>query len=406
MSSLPHQAIDSSDVSYSDKPGGGSYKLRPGVGPILLNVASWWREQFSRPRAQLAGMWVTSLDAHQRPPQWLERKDVTVLGYRKTKQDRDDTWYENKYAKELAISEAFMEKKAMEKAVAQHDFLGSLRWIGQKFGIAEPTMEDPRAVKEKALEVYETRLVEAQKEQQRKVRDWKDFMLEVIETDKPLYRVIGKHRRRVDCYGFDDFLDNAPGVLWLAFKIGAVIGAWVGGLRALNVLNVDAHFMQVSGIGILTFMNVSVATGLCKWVGNIVICAAFFLFGDRSVTAARSLWLPENVKPERTVLNYTVGCSLAYSAVGILPYWILNDVKMGLRFALSGAALGAVVGTGLGFGFSNLLALNLKRLYFSQEQFCSYKALMAYQREYVAAEMVRLKKEEKAKYAAYQTYAD
>src|SRR3989338_9638041 len=98
---------------------------------------------------------------------------------------------------------------------------------------------------------YESLMKAERIEREEKSKDWKTFMMEAYETDKPLASIVAKYRNVYDVYGLDEYLDNGSSFLWLMFKIGCFLGIGHGGFRAIRLLHVDAHFLQVSGIGVL-----------------------------------------------------------------------------------------------------------------------------------------------------------
>jgi hypothetical protein len=160
-------------------------------------------------------------------------------------------------------------------------------------------------------------------------------------------------------------------------------------------MHVDASFLKASGIGVLTFANVSMFAGIAKWAGNMTMACGMFLLGDRAVRQVKRLTMPNGAEPTRTPVNYAAGMSLSFGVVGILPWWVLNDAAMGARLAVSSGIVGGCFGYGVGLAMQKLIALNLSRLDYTPSQFRAYQAIMKREKAHVESEMSRLKKEKR-----------
>jgi hypothetical protein len=385
--------------SASSQAGGGAFALRPNFGSLFSGAMDWFSEAQSRPNEKVTGTVVMdNIDKQFRPPRWMEDKDIDILGrvIDKAKTDHGadgSTWWKKKYERELAIGEMRYNQKREDDVMEMHDMIGTYRSVMRSLGRWDG--DRTRAEQhEQVTQQYEARRAAAHEEDEQRRMDWETFVA-ALESDKPLLSVAQQYRNVYDCFGIDDFLDNAPSVLWLAFKIGTFVGIAHGGGRAMKALHIDAHFMKASGIGVMTFTNVSIIAGLVKWAGNTTMCAAMFIAGDRAVRQLKRLTMPSGVEPHRTPANYAAGLSLSFGVVGILPWWLLNDSVMGLRLAASGMVLGSGIGYAAGMGLQHLIALNLNRLDYTPSQFRSYQALMKRESKRVDAEVVRLKKQQR-----------
>jgi hypothetical protein len=375
----------------TDNPGGTAVVRRPGLAAHMKEGWNYYNEMGKRDSENLLGVsMVDTIDSIQRPPKWIERKDRTVLGYPVLPDDRDSNYWENKYARELAIGEMRFEKKKENFMLEQHDVIGTYRTVMRYFGLMKPEAT-PDELTEEAEKKFEDRVKEAQEEERKKKLDWNAFVA-ALESDKPLLAVARDYRNVYDCYGLDECLDASASMLWLSFRVGAFIGLCQGGFRAVKVMHVDTSFLKASGIGVMTFANVSMLAGVGKWAGNLTMACAMFLIGDRAVRQAKRLTMPEGAEPQRTPVNYAVGLGMSFGVAGILPWWVLNDAAMGARLAVSSSVVGGALGYVMGLGIQRLIALNLARLDYSPPQFRAYQALMKREKAYVESESARLKR--------------
>lgn len=106
--------------------------------------------------------------------------------------------------------------------------------------------------------------------------------------------------------------------------------------------------------------------------------------------------LQEKEAVKRSPINYCVGMSCAFGVAGLLPYWMLGDVALGLRYTAAGASVGGVLGWTVGMLINNLVAINLGRLDFTQHQFRSYQSLLKVEKLALEQEVERRKKLDEA----------
>jgi len=370
--------------------------MRPGAAARAREGWRWLREGEERDDESLLGVvWADSVDGQTRPPKWLERKDRTILGQPVLPTDWDENYWEVKYAKELHIGAERFEKKKYEWEMEQHDMIGTYRNIMRQLGWWKYDKTSEQLTKEATAE-YEKRIAIARSDETQKKLDWNNFVA-ALESDKPLITVAKDYRNVYDCYGVDDCLDSAPSMLWITAKVGAFIGLFQGGFRAVKVMQVDAAFLNASGMGVLSFVNVAVLAGMMKWGGNLFMACGAFLIGDRLVREAKRFSLPPSVEPVRSPANYAVGLAGSFSLAGVLPWWLLNDKAMAARLAVSSGIVGAGFGYCVGLGMQRLIALNLNRLEYNPSQFRAYQGLMKREKAYVEDEKLRMKKIQRAK---------
>jgi hypothetical protein len=379
-------------IAPSNNPGGGGVFLQPGTGAALSSIWGYFAEFYSRKHGMDTGYFVVgSMDKQHDPPLWMEDKDKTIDGIQIDKSMRGESWWEKRYARELAIGELRMKHKDNDFTLEQHDVVGAWRQFMRWAGYYPEALKNEDYLKQGEAE-YEAQMRAEKIEREEKSRDWKSFMMEAYETDKPLATLVAQYRNVYDVYGLDEYLDGGAAFMWLMFKIGCFLGVGQGGWRALKLLHVDAHFLQVSGIGVLAFINTSILAGCIKWAGNTALCSAMFLLGDRAVWMAKGTYhklimkTPGYTEPQRTPINYAVGLAGSFGVAGILPWWMLGDFKLGIRYTSAAASLGLCVGYAAGLAINNMIALNLGRLDFTNNQFRSYKSMLkvekiAYQNE-------------------------
>lgn len=379
----------------SDNPGGAMVAQRPGFAARASAGLEWWADLKNRESENTMGIQMAdSVDGHHRPPNWIEHKDRTILGYPVMPSDRDENYWEVRYAKELYIGEERFEKKKQKFQLEQHDVVGTIYQIAKAVGI-DVGEKTNKQLTEDAEKAYEAKMRQVRTDEKKKQLDWNAFVT-ALESDKPLLTVAKDYRNVVDCYGIDECLDNTLGMLWLAFKIGGLVGIAQGGFRSVRALHVDAAFLKATGVGVLTFANVSIFAGFAKWAGNLTVACGMFLLGDRMVREAKRYTLPEQVEPLRTPINYSVGLAGSFGVVGIMPWWILNDKAMGIRLGASSAIVGAAFGYAIGLGMQQLIALNLGRLDYTPSQFRAYQALMKRERTNVEDELQRMRRLQRA----------
>ncbi|KPA79258.1 putative mitochondrial hypothetical protein [Leptomonas pyrrhocoris] len=211
-------------------------------------------------------------------------------------------------------------------------------------------------------------------------------LMESVETGKPLTKVVNEYRPRVDFYGLDAFLDATPSFVWFSMKCGIAIGLFQGTVKAVQAVNVDVQFLKASGVGVLSILNMSVFASVVKWGGNTTLFAIAFCMGDRLMKRIKQHTLPPHDAQHRSTANYVLGLSFSGAMVGVLPWWVLNDVGLALRMATSGLAVGGALGLMVGLSVDKLVALNTSRLDATNRQLRRYEALMHRQREWVEEE--------------------
>lgn len=378
-------------IAPSNNPGGGGVFLQPGVGPAMGSIFGYFKEFYSRKHGMDVGYWVTGgMDKQHDPPMWMEDKNKAIDGATIDASQRGTTWWENKYARELTIGELRMKHKDNDFVLEQHDVVGAWRSFMRYMGYYPEALQNEDYQRQGELE-YERHMHAEKVEREEKSKDWKAFMQEAYETDKPLATIVAKYRNVYDVYGVDEYLDGYAAFMWLMFKIGCFLGVGHGGWRALKLLHVDAHFLQVSGIGVLAFINTSILASCIKWAGNTGLCAGMFLLGDRAVWLGKKTLSPSQ-DAKRTPVNYAVGLGCSFGVAGILPWWMLGDVKLGVRYTAASASLGCFVGYFAGLAINNLVALNLGRLKYTDHQFRSYKAMLKVEKLAFDGEVERRKK--------------
>lgn len=211
-------------------------------------------------------------------------------------------------------------------------------------------------------------------------------LVESIETGRPLTKVANEYRPRVDFYGLDPFLDSAPSFIWFSTKCGIAIGLFQGTVKAVQAVNVDVQFLKASGVGVLSILNMSVFASVVKWGGNTTIFAMAFCVGDRLMRRIKRYTLPPHDAECRSTSNYVMGLSFSGATVGVLPWWVLNDVGLAVRMAASGLVVGGALGLMVGLSLNQLIALNTSRLDATNRQLRRYEALMRREREWAEQE--------------------
>jgi hypothetical protein len=211
-------------------------------------------------------------------------------------------------------------------------------------------------------------------------------LMESAETGKPLTKVVNEYRPRVDFYGLDPFLDSAPSLVWFSAKCGIAIGLFQGTVKAVQAVNVDVQFLKASGVGVLSILNMSVFASVVKWGGNTTIFAIAFCTGDRLMRRIKRHTLPRHDAECRSTSNYVMGLAFSGATVGVLPWWVLNDVGLAARMAATGLAVGGALGLMVGLSLNQLIALNTSRLDATNRQLRRYEALMRREREWAEQE--------------------
>lgn len=425
-----------------DSAGGGEVIVEGTPSGYLKDMFSYFRDEGTR-RNDGYSMAVGP-DAHHRPPAWMEDKNVAIDGTVITESElrASPGHWMNKYKRELDVGEAIVEVKKQKRFEQEHDVLGSVAWFRRKLGFAVPLDEEyakqsvearyriqedleksfqgkpsdqktpqaaasstasgnrrgvssantaphPQSTSSKSDLLFDDEALEAAAMAEHKKRTlgtaWK-VLMESVETGKPLAKVAQEYRPRVDFYGIDPFLDSAPSLIWFSTKCGIAIGLFQGTVRALQAINVDVQFLKASGVGVLSILNMSVFASVVKWGGNTAVFAAAFCAGDRLARAVKRRTLPPHDAEQRSTANYVAGLALSGASVGVLPWWVLNDVQLAVRLAMSGVFVGGVLGLVVGVTMQRLVALNVSRLDATNRQLRRYEALMRREREWVEME--------------------
>jgi hypothetical protein len=372
-------------TSNSETPGTSIFEYQASTFGNARATADFFGIHFSRPNPKTTGYFIASSPDHQsRPPVWMESKDVAIDGSPLSVEEKGSNWFEHKYAKEFYVAEMLDIHRAHEDYYVKHDIPGVYRKFMQRFGFWEPSLTKEQ-IQERVEKKYEASggkplndgmpIPSAEK----KALDWNAFV-GALEGDKPLILVAQQYRNVHDVYGLDEFLNYSASVLWISFKLGAFIGIMHGGARALRAMHADASYTQAAGLSALGFFNVTVGASFLKWGGNTTICAAGFLLGDRMTTSVKKLTLPEEDWGVRTPINYSVGMGFAFSTVGIMPWWLLNEARMGMRLAVTGMFVGSIVGYGVGRFLDLLVAANLSKVKYTPAEWRHYTALMKRER--------------------------
>ena len=471
----------------SEKPGGTAIHVRPGIGAALNDAYSYVRECATR-EDTLGYRFNQGLDKHQLPPNWMQSKDLTIAGSVLTEEEKGDSWYENRYKKEFMMAQAHMDARHEQDMLEKNDVFQVAQSIFKFLRLYDDS-EKKKPLEERGRKLLREKIAKESEDKERRLMDWQTF-LECLESDKPFLTVSRQYRNTFDAYGLDEFLDSSIAVLWMSLKIGCGIGLVHGSFRGLKAVHTDATFLKASGMGAMSFFNVSVIAGVSKWGGNMVGAAGMFILGDRAVTFCRrrasqggASWrrwsrrwsvakqtatsttgsttasppqatasspsgvakamassqqkatmttvntreenvnsggdeaprhvdahvegapvaidselkasLVQRQRTARTPVNYAVGLGLSFASVGIMPWWILNNVGVAVRMGISGFALGGCLGYSVGYGLNRLFALNLERLAFTPGQYTAYCALMQRERRRVDNEVARLVDEQR-----------
>ncbi|CCW62604.1 unnamed protein product [Phytomonas sp. EM1] len=378
--------------------GGGEVVAHGNMFGILQDIFKFFFDEYKR--TDVSATMFIGPDAHTRPPEWLENKNTNIDGStvsEKSIESNPNHW-RTKYRKELDIAEAIEEARKQARMESRHDILASIRWVRRKLGYSVPL--DELHSKERVEAQYRQEeeasprgvIVEGPKEGRPAGSTWKALM-QSAGSGKPLAKVAKEYRPRIDFYGLDPFLDSSPSLIWFSTKCGIAIGLVQGSLRAFQTINVDLEFLRASGVGVLSILNMSVLAGVIKWGGNTCILSAAFCVGDRLARSVKRRLLPAHDAEQRSPFNYVVGLAFSGSTVGIMPWWVLNDVKLAARLAMSGVFLGGVLGLGVGLVLQRLVALNISRLDATNRQLRRYEALMLRERKWLEQEYQKHKSE-------------
>ena len=312
-----------------------------------------------------------------RPPIWMELKDVAIDGSKLTPEAlRDPNLWDRKYRKEMHIAHLIAEGKKQKRAEEMNDIWGLAMSMRRWAGLEGAVPVTPAAV-EPAAQIALTREQKREKAQDQPSVSWSRFV-NAVESGKPLARTsTEQYRSRIDFYGVDQFLDSPVSLAWLSIKAGAMFGMCQGFLRTLKIVTVDAQYLKASGLGLVAVMNVSIIAAAMKWAGNLCGASLAFCVGDQAVSTMKYAVLDPRDARGRTVANYTVGMSCAFACSGVLPWWVLNDVRLATRYAISGAFVGSFVGALTGMTLERMIAANLARLDASPRELRRFEALMA-----------------------------
>ncbi|KPI89186.1 hypothetical protein ABL78_1678 [Leptomonas seymouri] len=426
--------------------GGGEAFSEGTLGGYLRSARQFFQEERQRPSLQ--STMIIGPDFHTRHPQWMEDKMVAIDGSPLNDLERKDSkHWSNKYRKELDVAEAVQEVKRQRRFEAENDMIGLFARARRYFGFSMPLDEEyaTRHVEARYTLEEEARWLqehagaepEASKaagnanaanrgespspssspqdhpvgalprgesplltELQQRPRSqggqekkklgflgapWQ-ALIESVETGKPLTKVVNEYRPRVDFYSIDPFLDSAPSFVWFSTKCGIAIGLFQGTVKAVQAVNVDVQFLKASGVGVLSILNMSVFANVVKWGGNTTLFAIAFCMGDRLMKWIKHHTLPPHDAQCRSTSNYVLGLSFSGATVGVLPWWVLNDVGLALRMATSGLVIGGALGLMVGLSINRLIALNTARLDVTNRQLRRYEALMRRGREWAEQE--------------------
>lgn len=407
--------------------GGGEVSYDLSFSGLWSSVVSFMRDEHNRPNPD--GLIISGPDTHYRPPVWFEYKNVAIDGTPLPDEPLKGTWRE-RYRKELDIGEAIAVVKSQRVVERKHDVIGAVAWLRRTLGMAPPLDEEfaKSAVEERHRREAEFAALSGDGQQQQNDSGegvagtgsgghkrgvlldsggggargdgnavpgvhtaWKALMT-TAETGKPLAKVAQAYRPRVEFYSLDPFLDSAPSLIWFSAKCGMAIGLVLGTVKAIQAVNVDVQFLKASGVGVLSILNMSVFASTVKWGGNMTLFAAAFCIGDRLVRAVKRRVLPPADADVRTTGNYVVGLGCSGATVGIMPWWVLSDVRLAGRLAASGFFVGGILGLMVGWTMNRVVSLNLARLDATDRQLRRYEALLLRERAWVAMEKEELQK--------------
>ncbi|CCW65961.1 unnamed protein product [Phytomonas sp. Hart1] len=382
----PYYSAGGGEIYYSGTPFG-----------MLQSIFDFLIEE--NKRVDYSSSAFVGLDAHTRSPLWMEHKNTHIDGTIVPDESiaADPKHWRTKYRKELDIAEAIEEARKQARFESKNDFFAVWGWVRRRFNFSTPPEGAQPTVKVEAPPSAETKkelplgvLVEKSTGSEGSV--WRALM-HSVESGKPLAKAAKEYRPRISFYGLDPFLDSSYSLIWFSVKCGVGIGLLQGTMRAVQTIDADIAFLKASGLGVLSILNMSVFAGVVKWSGNMGVLAAAFCIGDRLARGVKRRLLPSHDAERRSQFNYMVGLALSGSTVGIMPWWILNDVKLAGRLAISGAFLGGVLGMGVGLVIQRLVALNISKLDATNRQLRCYEAFIMRQHKWLEQEYQKHKYE-------------
>lgn len=330
---------------------------------------SWGLEKRRRGKSEITVG--GSPDKQWAPPQWMTDKNVAIDGSTIQAKDRGPEYFQNRYAKELVIAEAERRRRITgdtERVLG----VSGLRSMLSALGLVSPHLskeETQNSTNETAEEPRYFSRVE------KKALTW-NALVEAIEGDRSLVQVAGQFRNTFDCYGIDRFLDSAVSVIWSCTLAGVCVGMTNGTIRVARAIQVDRAFMMASGVSTLSLFLTVVTGSSIKWGCNFLGCSSAFVVGDRMATFAKSFVLPAHDARLRTPVNYSAGLACSFGALGILPWWVLGQGALGLKFFGTGVVVGGLLGIVVGRSLHQLAALNVARLNCSARELRRYEALL------------------------------
>jgi hypothetical protein len=368
----------------SSNAGGSSYLSEQNFFKNVANIAGFFREYGDREEASYFN--TRGMDYQHKPPNWMEHKDVAVDGTPLSREERRDrSYWERVYEKELAVGAAIAKTRQQQRFEALHSVTGSWNALLRRWKLAEP-LSEKQAVRAALNDLNEQEVEEniisgvVDKKRPgggaRGISEAWEALVVSVDSNRPMAKVAREYRPRIDFFGIDPFIDNAPSFIWFCTKIGMYIGLAHGTIKTLSVINVDAQFLRASGVGILSLLNVTVFANVVKWGGNMGLFATAFTIGDRLATMGKKYAYPQHDANQRSVSNYSLGLSMSCATIGTLPWWVLNDVRFAVRLASSGMFIGGCLGVFVGLSMERLVALNLGRLDASPRDLRNFEALM------------------------------
>lgn len=337
-----------------------------------------------------------SIDRQKKVPTWLNSNEsIAIDGSPLSTSERADS-YLGRYARELEIGDAIQRNKKAQRHEEMHNIIGGWNNIRRAFGIEKKLKLDPKQIEEEynekwRREVDEMSEVKASGSFKKSQLSWSNIMTD-LQQHKPVSKMAQSYRPRVDVYGVDDFLDSGLSVVVGCTKWALIVGGISGSFRGTRSLISEMSTILSSGFSFLVMVNfIMVATAL-KYGMFAFISSSMFVLGDRSAKWAKKLTYRDQREAERRSMpNYVAGFAFSLAPVGFTPYWFFNDVRLGLRYALSGAVVGGLTGLLVSRVVDRLGSVNLQRINASDRELRRYEALLRRQKEWFEIESQRRK---------------
>ena len=423
------------NVREYDKIAGGEALSMGGFGSMLSDFNRAWSEVQVRDSDSIVG--ARSGPGFQKPPPtWLSRSEnVAIDGTKLTAADKKGSMTD-RYKEEFAISETLIQGRQAKFKEATNDYRATYNYIRRLVGLDKQLILTEEQARAAQSTKWNTEVEQMERQHSmggyiRKIPSWEEIT-EIVRTHRPLAKVAEEYRPRVDVYGVDPFLDSAQTVVFTATKWGFLLGWAHGGLRGTRSVIAQYTNIFATGMSFLALVNISALVSGVKYGFQGLVLSSAFVIGDRAVryastvkSAAYSRYqqpiaaLEGDVDPStsstyrtyhqdhvrehhliantkvtdnfyvRGPLNYVVGLGFALSLVGLAPWWYFRDGRAALRYAISGASLGAGSGLLVGILMERLVALNVERISASNRELRRYEALMKRQKLWHDLEMSR-----------------